>query len=46
MANYYGVRKVAMNIMGKRVIKEVDFNKLKDIKMRLKIDVGPSSFWS
>lgn len=46
MANYYGKRKISVDIMGKREIREFDFDKLKDLKLRIKIDVGPSSYWS
>lgn len=46
MANYYGKRSVDVEVMGKREIKEFDFDKLKDMKFRIKIDVGPSSYWS
>lgn len=46
MANHYGKRSVDVEVMGKRVIKEFDFAKLKKMKFRIKIDVGPSSYWS
>lgn len=46
MANYYGVRKVDIMVLGKREVKEFDFGTLKKMKLRLKIDVGPSSYWS
>lgn len=46
MANYYGKRSIDVEIMGKREIREFDFDKLKGMKFRIKIDVGPSSFWS
>lgn len=46
MSNYYGKRKIDVEVMGKRQIKEFDFARLKDMKLRLKIDVGPSSYWS
>lgn len=46
MANYYGKRKVDVMRLGKRVVEEFDFSKLKKMKMRIKIDVGPSSYWS
>lgn len=46
MANYYGKRKVDVMELGKRVVKEFDFSTLKNMKMRIKIDVGPSSYWS
>lgn len=46
MANHYGKRKVDVEILGKRVVKEFDFATLKKMKFRIKIDVGPSSYWS
>lgn len=46
MANYYGKRSIDVEVMGKRQIKEFDFAKLKKMKFRIKIDVGPSSYWS
>lgn len=46
MANYYGTRKIDVEILGKRVVKEFDFSKLKNMKFRIKVDVGPSSYWS
>lgn len=46
MANNYGVRKVDIMVLGKRQVKEFDFSTLKKMKLRLKIDVGPSSYWS
>jgi len=46
MANYYGKRSIDVEVFGQRQIKEFDFSKLKDMKFRLKIDVGPSSYWS
>jgi hypothetical protein len=46
MAANYGKRKIDVMVMGKRVIKEFDFSILKRMKFRIKIDVGPSSYWS
>jgi hypothetical protein len=46
MANYYGKRKVDIEVLGKRVVEEFDFATLKKMKFRIKIDVGPSSYWS
>ena len=46
MANYYGKRKVLVKVNGKKVVQEIDFSRLKTLKMRIKIDVGPSSYWS
>jgi hypothetical protein len=46
MANHYGKRTVDIEVMGKRQIKEFDFSKLKKMKFRIKVDVGPSSYWS
>jgi hypothetical protein len=42
MAHKYGVREVIHD--GERII--YDFNQLQTMKMKLKIDVGPSSYWS
>jgi len=42
MSSHYGVRQVIYK--GKRVV--FDFSELKDMQMNLKIDVGPSSYWS
>lgn len=46
MANYYGKRKVTITERGKRVVKEFDFDKLKDMQMNLKVDVSPSTLFS
>lgn len=46
MANYYGTRSIDVEVMGKRQIKEFDFSKLQNMQFRIKIDVGPSSYWS
>ena len=46
MANYYGKRKISVEIMGKKVVKEIDFSLLKDIKTNVKINVGTSTLWS
>jgi len=42
----YGERKITVIEQGKRVVKTVDFRKLKDVKLKIKIDVGASSYWS
>lgn len=42
MANFYGVRQVIYQ--GQRVA--FDFAELKEIQMNIKIDVGPSTYWS
>lgn len=42
MATKYGTREVVYQ--GQRIM--FDFNQLQNIKMQLKIDVGPSSYWS
>ncbi|HOH75210.1 MAG TPA: hypothetical protein PKW38_05475, partial [Paludibacteraceae bacterium] len=31
---------------GKRVVKTLDFSTLKDVILKIKIDVGASSYWS
>ncbi len=46
MANYYGKRKVTVMEKGKRVVKEFDFDKLKKLNLRLKVEVSPSSLYS
>ena len=46
MANYYGKRKVTIMEKGKRVVKEFDFDKLKEFKMNLKVEVSPSTLYS
>jgi len=46
MANFYGTRKVTVIEKGKRVVKEFDFSKLKDIPMSLKVEVGPGTLYS
>jgi hypothetical protein len=46
MANFYGKRKVTVMERGKRVVKEFDFSKLKDIPMSLKVEVGPGTLYS
>jgi len=46
MANYYGKRKVTITKNGKRVVKEFDFDKLKNMKMNIKVDVSPSTLFS
>jgi hypothetical protein len=46
MANYYGKRQIDVQVMGKRELREFDFEQLKKMKFRIKIDVGPSSYWS
>lgn len=46
MANYYGTRTVDVQVLGKRTVKEFDFEQIRKMKLRIKIDVGPSSYWS
>lgn len=46
MVNHYGKRKVEIEVLGQREIKELDFSRLKNKQFRIKIDVGPSTFWS
>lgn len=46
MANYYGNRYVNLKRDGKNIVKLIDFDKLKEYKFRLKLDVGPSSYYS
>ena len=42
----YPVRNLTIQREGKTVIEQIDTSLLKDIKLRLKIDVGPSNMWS
>jgi hypothetical protein len=46
VTNYYGVRKIDAEILGQRQVVEFDFDQLRAIKFRLKIEVGASSYWS
>lgn len=42
----YPVRNIPVKREGKTVIEQVDTSILKDIKLRLKVDVGPANMWS
>lgn len=42
----YGKRNITVTRKGKREVIPFDFNQLKDVKFQLKIEVGPSSYWS
>ena len=46
IANYYGTRKIDAEILGQRQIVEFNFDDIKNMKFRLKIEVGASSYWS
>jgi hypothetical protein len=46
MAQYYGERKVTVKEKGKRVVKTFDFDKLQDMPMVLKVEVGPGTLFS
>ena len=46
MVAKYGERKITVIEQGKRVVKTLDFAKLKDVILKIKIDVGASSYWS
>lgn len=46
MSAYYGKRKVAVMELGKKKIVEFDFDTLQDKRVDVKIDVGPSTYWS
>jgi len=46
MSQYYGKRKVVVKENGKRVVKEFDFDKLQDMPMTLKVEVGPGTLFS
>lgn len=42
----YGTRQITVNRNGQREVVTFNFDELKDVKFNLKIDVGPSSYWS
>lgn len=42
----YGKRNITISRNGKREVIPFDFSLLKNIKFNIKIDVGPSSYWS
>jgi hypothetical protein len=42
----YPVRNIPVKREGKTVIEQIDTSILKDIKLRLKVDVGPANMWS
>lgn len=42
----YGKRNITIEQNGKRVVVPFNFDDLKGIKFNLKVDVGPSSYWS
>ena len=42
----YGIRNITVMEKGKRIVVPFDFSQLKGIKFQLKVDVGPSSYWS
>jgi hypothetical protein len=46
MSQYYGERKITVMVKGKRVVKTFDFDKLQDIPMTLKVEVGPGTLFS
>jgi len=46
MSQYYGERKVTVKVKGKRVVKTFDFDKLQDMPMTLKVEVGPGTLFS
>lgn len=46
MSQYYGERKIAIQVKGKRVVKTFDFDKLQDMPMTLKVEVGPGTLFS
>lgn len=46
MVAKYGERKITVIEQGKRVVKTLDFSTLKDVILKIKIDVGASSYWS
>jgi hypothetical protein len=46
MGAYYGMREVEINVNGQRQMAQFNFDLLQEMKLKLKIDVGPSSYWS
>jgi len=42
----YGNRNITITEKGKRIVIPFDFSQLKGIKFQLKVEVGPSSYWS
>lgn len=46
MIAYYGERTVSVEILGERIIETIDFTRLGDLRLKLKVDVGPSNYWS
>jgi len=46
MATKYGKRNISISTNGQRQVVPFDFNRLKDMRLKLKVDVGPSSYWS
>jgi len=46
MSAYYGLREVEINTGGRRQMAQFNFDLLREMKLKLKIDVGPSSYWS
>lgn len=46
MSAKYGVRNVTITVDGVRQVVPFDFSLLRKMKLRLKVDVGPSSYWS
>ena len=46
MSAKYGVRNVTITVDGVRQVVPFDFSSLRKMKLRLKVDVGPSSYWS
>jgi len=48
MSKHYGIRKVSTldDSSKSRIITEIDFNRLSELPMQIKVDVGASSYWS
>lgn len=46
MGAYYGRREIIVNNGGKRSLVPFDFENLKSMKLKIKVDVGASSYWS
>lgn len=46
MIAYYGERTISVELLGQKVIKKIDFSSLRNKRLKIKIDVGASSYWS
>jgi len=46
MGSKYGIRNIAVTLNGVKQVIRFDFSLIKQMRLKLKIDVGPSSAWS